>query len=197
MHPEDFLTPEEFKQLLAHARTPRETALLRLLGGVGLRVSEVASLKKEHINQLEGYIFISQAKGGKDRTTVAPKSVFAALAALNIDHGFLFPGYQAGHISTWEIGHILDQIALAAGLQQTRPPAIGQKRERKRVTAHLLRHSYASWVLDKGLPVSDLQGQLGHASLATTGIYLQRRPNHRRESFRAIDDDFRVEEKVI
>jgi site-specific recombinase XerD len=168
----------------------RETALLRLLGGVGLRVSEVASLKKEHINQQEGYIYISMGKGSKDRTTVAPKSVFAALAALNIDHGFLFPGYQAGHISTWEIGHILDQIAIASGLQQTKPAANGI-RERKRVTAHLLRHSYASWVLDKGLPVSDLQGQLGHASLATTGIYLQRKPNHRRESFKAIDDDFK------
>jgi integrase/recombinase XerD len=191
MHPEDFLTPEEFKQLLAHARTPRETALLRLLGGVGLRVSEVASLRAEHVAPKDGYIYISQGKGKKDRTTVAPKSVFAALAALNIDHGFLFPGYQGGHISTWEIGHILDKIAIAAGLQQTRPPAIGKQRDRKRITAHLLRHSYASWVLDKGLPVSDLQGQLGHVSLATTGIYLQRKPNHRRESFKAIDDDFK------
>ena len=48
-----------------------------------------------------------------------------------------------------------------------------------------------------GLPVSDLQAQLGHASLTVTGIYLQRRPNHRRESFQRIGGDSILEEGPI
>jgi integrase len=48
---------------------------------------------------------------------------------------------------------------------------------------HLLRHSFAIWSLDGGVPVGDLQDQLGHASLATTGIYLKASPNHRREAY--------------
>jgi site-specific recombinase XerD len=46
-----------------------------------------------------------------------------------------------------------------------------------------LRHSFAVWSLDSGVPVGDLQEQLGHASLATTGIYLKVSPNHRREAY--------------
>lgn len=186
MHSEDFLSKAEFQRLLTAARTPRETALLLLLGGCGLRVSEVAALKAECLNLEDEYIYINQGKSGKDRTITVSPDVFAALKALNIDRGFLFPGYQGGHISTWEIGHLLDQIAIAAGLQETRPPARGKQRERKRITPHLLRHSYSSWVLDKGLTVYELQEQLGHSSIATTGIYLKKKPNHRRERYRAV-----------
>jgi integrase len=56
-------------------------------------------------------------------------------------------------------------------------------KNRHRVHPHLLRHSFAVWSLDSGVPVGDLQDQLGHASLATTGIYLKVSPNHRRESY--------------
>jgi len=56
-------------------------------------------------------------------------------------------------------------------------------KDRHRIHPHLLRHSFAIWSLDNGVPVGNLQDQLGHASLATTGIYLEARPNHRREAY--------------
>ena len=53
----------------------------------------------------------------------------------------------------------------------------------KPIHSHLLCHSFAMWSLDSGVPIYDLQKQLGHASLAATGIYLEASPNHRRESY--------------
>jgi len=50
MHPEDFLSLDEWHRLLAAAPTPREAALLWLMAGCGLRVSEVAALKVEHLD---------------------------------------------------------------------------------------------------------------------------------------------------
>jgi hypothetical protein len=47
----------------------------------------------------------------------------------------------------------------------------------------MLRHSFAMFSIGAGIPLSDLQAQLGHASLATTGIYLKASPNHRREAY--------------
>jgi len=56
-------------------------------------------------------------------------------------------------------------------------------RQRKRITPHLLRHSFSRWSLDAGIDISYLQHQLGHSSLTTTAIYLQARPNHRRKAY--------------
>lgn len=179
MHAEDFLTPAEFAHLLNSARDSRERALLLLLGGCGLRVSEVACLRIEHIDTDDGYLYVVGGKGGKDRTVVLPAPVAEAVRDLGIDAGYLFRGRQAGHISTRQITNLLDRIATEAGVQEVRE---GKTRRRRRVTPHLLRHSHASWLLDLGVPVSDVQNQLGHASLSTTGLYLARRPNHRRET---------------
>ena len=71
-------------------------------------------------------------------------------------------------------------VAERAGLQEIRT---GKVRQRKRITPHLLRHSFSRWSLDAGIDVSYLQQQLGHSSLTTTAIYLQARPNHRRNAY--------------
>jgi integrase/recombinase XerD len=56
-------------------------------------------------------------------------------------------------------------------------------RKWKMITPHLLRHSFSRWSLDAGIDISYLQQQLGHSSVATTAIYLQVRPNHRRTAY--------------
>jgi integrase len=64
MHPEDFLTLDGWHRLLKAAQSAREAALPRLLGGAGLRVSEVAELKVEHIDSAGSYLQIINSKGG-------------------------------------------------------------------------------------------------------------------------------------
>jgi integrase/recombinase XerD len=182
MHPEDFLSLEEWHGLLKAAQSPREAALLWLLGGAGLRVSEVAALKVEHLDGAGGYLHVVNGKGGKQRTSILPKPVLEALQNhLNgQDVGYVFQGRDSGHISTRQIQRLLDEAAEKAGLQETR---MGKVRQRKRITPHLLRHSFSRWSLDAGIDISYLQQQLGHSSLSTTAIYLRARPNHRRKAY--------------
>jgi integrase/recombinase XerD len=182
MHPEDFLSIEEWHRLLATAPTTREEALLWLMAGCGLRVSEVAALKVEHLDGAGGYLHVVNGKGGKQRTSILPKPVMEALAAhlLGRHSGYIFEGRNQGHISTRQIQRLLDEAAEKAGLQETRE---GKVRQRKRITPHLLRHSFSRWSLDAGIDISYLQHQLGHSSLTTTAIYLQARPNHRRMAY--------------
>jgi integrase/recombinase XerD len=182
MHPEDFLSLDEWHKLLAAAPTAREAALLWLMAGCGLRVSEVAALKVEHLDGAGGYLHVVNGKGGKRRTSILPRPVLEALNAhlQGRNSGYIFEGRDHGHISTRQIQRLLDEAAEKAGLQETR---MGKMRQRKRITPHLLRHSFSRWSLDAGIDISYLQHQLGHSSLTTTAIYLQARPNHRRKAY--------------
>ena len=182
MHPEDFLTLEEWHRLLAAVPTPRDAALLWLMAGCGLRVSEAAALKVEHLDGPGGYLHVVDGKGGKQRTSIFPKPVFDALQVhlQGRKSGYIFEGRDLGHISTRQIQRLLDEAAEKAGLQETRPSKV---RQRKRITPHLLRHSFSRWSLDAGIDISYLQHQLGHSSLTTTAIYLQAKPNHRRKAY--------------
>jgi len=152
------------------------------MAGCGLRVSEVAALKVEHLDGPGGYLHVVDGKGGKQRTSILPKPVLDALNAhlQGRDSGYIFEGRDQGHISTRQIQRLLDDAAEKAGLQETRT---GKIRQRKRITPHLLRHSFSRWSLDAGIDISYLQHQLGHSSLTTTAIYLQARPNHRRTAY--------------
>jgi len=181
MRAEDFLNPEEFHLLLSACQEKRDRTMLMVLGGVGLRVSELAGLKIEDLDMPTGYLYVRPevGKGKKSRTCVLSDTVIEALNGHIGSRmaGYVFEGRQNGHISTRQIETILDEIAVRAGIQNTRAG-------RKRVTPHLLRHSFARWTLDAGINVADLQQQLGHSSLAVTGIYLQVRPNHRLENYK-------------
>ncbi|MCJ7443748.1 MAG: site-specific integrase [Methanotrichaceae archaeon] len=185
MRPQDFLSLEEFGRLKAACKDERELAIIMTLGGTGIRVNELCHLKVEDIDFERGYLHVEVAKGSRPRTVVCSKNALEALGVhlhgRKSEAGYVFVGRHNGHTSTRQVQRILDELAIKAGLQDTRQLSM---RSRKRITPHLLRHSAAIWWLDAGIPVSDVQSQLGHASLATTGLYLQRRPNHRRESFR-------------
>jgi len=134
--------------------------------------SEVAALKVEHLDGPGGYLHVVNGKGGRQRTSILPRSVLDALEAhlQGRAEGYVFEGRDEGHISTRQIQRLLDRAAEEAGLQETRP---GKVRQRKRITPHLLRHSFSRWSLDAGIDISYLQHQLGHSSLTTTAIYLQ------------------------
>jgi len=123
-----------------------------------------------------------EGKGGKQRTSILSKPVLDALDThlQGRDIGYIFQSRDQGHISTRQIQRLRDKAAERAGLQETRK---GKVRARKRITPHLLRHSFSRWSLDAGIDISYLQQQLGYSSLSTTAIYLQARPNHRRKAY--------------
>jgi integrase len=186
MEPEKFLTPTEFKALLKATKDVRERCTLLLLAGAGLRVGEMTQIQASDIDLQKGYLHIQAAKskGKKPRTAVLLPQVTEAIVKqlAGRSKGWLFPSYRGGHISSRQVQNILDNISERAGLQEVKRKDKAGK-DRHRIHPHLLRHSFAIWSLDGGVPVGDLQDQLGHASLATTGIYLKASPNHRREAY--------------
>ena len=101
MHPEDFLTLDEWHRLLATAPAPHDAALLWLMSGCGLRVPEVAALKVEHLDGPGGYLHRGR-KGGKQRTSILPRQVPEALDThlQGRAGGYVFEGRDQGHIST-------------------------------------------------------------------------------------------------
>jgi integrase/recombinase XerD len=186
MEPEKFLIPTEFNALLKVANDDRERCILLLLAGAGLRVGEMTQIRAEDIDFSKGYLHVQavNAKFNKPRTVVLLPRVAEVLKKqlAGRSKGWLFPSYRDGHISTRQVQNILDGIATRANLQEVKRQDKAGK-NRHRIHPHLLRHSFAVWSLDSGVPVGDLQDQLGHASLATTGIYLKASPNHRREAY--------------
>ncbi len=146
----------------------------------------MTQIKAEDIDLNKGYLHVEavNAKFKKPRTVVLLPQVTEVIAKqLNgRSKGWLFSSYNEGHISSRQVQNILDDIATIAGLQEVKRKDKAGK-DRHRIHPHLLRHSFAIWSLDSGVPVGDLQDQLGHASLATTGIYLKASPNHRREAY--------------
>jgi integrase len=115
-----------------------------------------------------------------------PRPVIAELrhylAEGSTEKGFLFPGRTSGHISVRRIQIVLNALAEKSGLQITKfLDRAGRKRYR--ITPRLLRHSFAVWSLDSGVPILDLKEQLGHSTLLSTGVYVQAGHHHQVHSY--------------
>jgi integrase len=186
MEPEKFLTHAEFNSLLKAAQDDRERCILLLLAGAGLRVSEMTQIRAEDVDFSKGYLHVPaiNAKFKKARTVVLLPQVAEAITKLlsGRSKGWLFPSYRDSHISSRQVQNILDDIATKTSLQEVKRQDRAGK-SRHRVHPHMLRHSFAVWSLDGGMPVGDLQDLLGHASLAATGYNLTVSPNHLREAY--------------
>jgi integrase/recombinase XerD len=143
-------------------RGPLAVALLELLYCSGLRASELVTLPANALSH-EAPLILVKGKGGKER--LVPISARARNAALGLrdpkkPSRFLFPSRAAaGHLTRQSLVLLVREAALAAGL----PPG--------RVTPHVLRHSFASHLLEGGADLRSLQMLLGHADIATTQIY--------------------------
>ena len=178
------LTEEEVGRLLAVAYPEEETAeastrreadgrrlraMVELLYGSGLRVSELVSLPF-HAVSAETRTLLVRGKGGKERLVPlgaqARRALDAYLAvrdrhlAEGAPSRWLFPSRGAsGHLTRHRLAQLLKALAQAAGIE----PA--------RVSPHALRHAFASHLLAHGADLRAVQKMLGHADIATTEIY--------------------------
>jgi Site-specific recombinase XerD len=95
---------------------------------------------------------------------------------------WLFPGQGGGHITVRRVRQIVHQAAEEAGVQRV----YGHDKNGRplyAVSPHTPRHAHAVTALDAGVPLNDLQAQLGHSNLATTSVYLNANLEHRRKSY--------------
>ncbi len=174
-----YLSEEEVDLLLEAARARddaeglRRTALVEILYASGLRVSELVGLPVSALSR-DGRILIVRGKGGKERMVPLSDPAVEAVEAYRAVRGhflpkggrertasrWLFPSRSAaGYLTRVRFGQILKELAVDAGL------------DAKRVSPHVLRHSFASHLLAHGADLRSLQQMLGHADIATTQIY--------------------------
>jgi len=170
------LSPDEIARLINAAETPRDKALIELLYGAGLRVSELVSLPLRAAPKPGQSHMVVEGKGGKERVVVLGGPALRALeahlaaraAALPKNEAqwdkaqrWLFPSASAadGKLTRRRVAQILETAAAKAGID----PA--------RVSPHVLRHAFATHLVEGGADLRTVQTLLGHADIATTQIY--------------------------
>jgi integrase/recombinase XerD len=178
------LSPGEVERLIqaANGVTPRalrDRALVELLYGAGLRVSEAVSLDRGRVD-LDERLVRALGKGGKERIVPLGREAAEALRRyLSRGRPFLdrrhrpelFLNAQGGPLTRAGAFLILRRLAEKAGLDATR------------VHPHLLRHSFATHLLEGGADLRSVQEMLGHADLATTELYTHVSDRRRRETY--------------
>ena len=148
----------------------RLSALLELIYGSGLRVSELVGLPLAAAKRDQPFLLV-RGKGAKERLVplgAAAKQALTAYLAVRDkflarslkSSPWLFPSRGgSGHLTRQRLGQLLKDAAVKAGID----PA--------RVSPHVLRHAFATHLLDRGADLRALQKMLGHADIATTQIY--------------------------
>ncbi len=170
------LSTEEVSRLLMASATRdgasglRLVALVELAYASGLRVSELLALRLEAVQRDPAFLIV-RGKGGKERlaplNASARGAVKAWLVARNAarpepvqESPWLFPSTgSSGHLTPRRFAQMLDKAATGAGID----PA--------RVSPHVLRHAFATHLLEGGADLRVVQTFLGHADIATTQIY--------------------------
>jgi site-specific recombinase XerD len=156
------LSPEEVSRFFEHVGCLKHRAALMLCYGAGLRISEAVKIRVGDIDSDRMMIRVEEGKGGKDRYVALPQRLLKVLrcywrAARPKD--YFFP--------SWREGRHMNQAALSVACRH----AAERAGIAKRVTAHTLRHSFATHMLDGGADIRVVQELLGHASVATTEVY--------------------------
>jgi len=166
------LSREEVAQLLHAARTQRERILLMTLYATGVRNAELTHLKATDIDSQRMVVHIRGGKGRKDRDVMLSPKLLTALRTLwryyhRKSSTWLFPSnYRKDRpIDTKTVWYACQQAAKRAGIP-------------KRVHPHLLRHCFATHLLEAGADLRAIQVLLGHQDLKETTIYLHLSQRH-------------------
>ena len=163
--PEVF-TRDEVNSILESCQNIKHKAMLSVVYSSGLRVSEAAALKIQHVDSNNMRLFVQNGKGGKDRYTLLSDACLHVLREYWKEYrpkhpdGWLFLGtYNVTHITSAAIGDAFNQAVRRAHI--TKPASI-----------HTLRHSFATHLLEDGATLLQIKSLLGHASVQSTTIYL-------------------------
>ncbi len=156
------LSKEEVIRIIKCTSNLKQRCILSLIYSAGLRISELIHLKISDIISDRYQVRIVNAKGKKDRYSSLSKNLLVELREYYKKYKpkyWLFEGQEAGHpYSTTSIQKVLKHSAQKAGVK-------------RRVTPHMLRHSFATHLLEQGTDLRYIQELLGHSSSKTTEIY--------------------------
>ena len=167
------LSESEMAQLLSYFETKTNyklQAMLHILYGAGLRVSELVSLTKDSVifdEEAKRYILLVRGKGSKERivplNTLAIKAVLTYLenqSEKESHNQYLFPSHsKEGHMTRQGFAKLLKGIAIEVGISP------------QKISPHVIRHAFATHLLSHGADLLSIQKLLGHKDISTTQIY--------------------------
>lgn len=182
------LSRDEIESLITFIAAKDSAAGIRLLTLVelayasGMRVSELLALKLEAVQRDPAYLIV-RGKGDKERLVPLNGSARTAIkawiavrspaqpttktASKNAASPWLFPSHgRTGHLTPRRFAQLLDEAAIAVGIDQTR------------ISPHVLRHAFATHLLEGGADLRVVQTLLGHVDISTTQIYTHVATDH-------------------
>ena len=156
------LSKNEVSRLFSAVRNRKHLAILMLIYSSGMRVGEVVKLRPEDIDSERNLIRVRGGKGNKDRYTVLSDVALDVIRGYYLawkPEKYLFPGNRKGsHLSTRSVQNVVSEARKRSGIK-------------KKFSTHVLRHSFATHLLESGTDLRYIQELLGHKSARTTQIY--------------------------
>jgi integrase/recombinase XerD len=155
------LSKQEVKRIFDVTKNLKHKCILMLIYSAGLRRNELLNLVPTDIDSERMIIHIKGAKGKKDRISLLSDNLLKLLRQYYKEYQpkkYLFEGQKGGMYSPTSVANILKKSAVKAGIK-------------KSVTPHMLRHSFATHLLEQGTDLRYIQELLGHNSSKTTEIY--------------------------
>lgn len=153
------LSQQEVLKIIRNIKNPKHRLIVKIIYSSGLRVSELINLKRVNIDSDKNLVHVVQSKGKKDRMTIlsekVKKDLFDYLCKTKFKTEYLFEG-RDGKYSVKAVQKILEKASKVIN---------------KKVTPHMLRHSFATHLLEAGTDIRYIQKLLGHSKLETTSIY--------------------------
>lgn len=170
----EVISKKEVKTIIANTNNIKHKCIVSLLYSSGLRRNELLNLKVDDIISERMMVKVRQGKGNKDRYTILSDTTLKDLRCYYLKYrpnNYLFEGPKGQKYSSSSVLSIIVSAAKRAGIS-------------KRVTPHMLRHSFATHLLESGTDIRHIQLLLGHNSTKTTEIYA----HVAEKSFMKIDD---------
>lgn len=159
------LEVDEVLGMLDVCKNTKHQVIVYLLYGCGFRIQELIDLKWSHIDRTANVIYVIQGKGKKDRKVQLYPRLIKLLETYYLEfkkeclgNAYVLKGQVKPKYSKTSINNVLKKLAKDSGI-------------RKNVSAHKMRHSYASHMLDSGVDLRTIQELLGHENSKTTEIY--------------------------
>lgn len=166
------LSRDDVWRVLRAVRTPAYRVCLTTIYSGGLRLREALALHLEQVDGGRRLLHVRRGKGGVDRLVPVPEALLVLLRAYWRTHRnpvWMFPAPRrrpACSVSDPAVGPIDATVLQRAFGRAVQDSGIG-----KRAHVHTLRHSYATHLLEAGVPLAIIQEYLGHSSLSTTAVY--------------------------
>lgn len=164
------LSGSQVEALLNAVDSIKYRAVLMTAYGAGLRITETCKLQVDDIDSKKMLLHVREGKGGVQRNAMLSPRLLVVLRTywkhIRPPMPYLFPGQKPGTpLSGDSVRKVLHKVAEDCGIK-------------KPVTPHLLRHSFATHLLDAGTDIRVIQVLLGHRSITSTQIYAQVSPQH-------------------